>query len=69
MIYFNTWSLIGNIFQRNWQYTEKWFCSELVSAAFKSGNKDLLDARTNRITPGDLLECDLLVSCNKEDIR
>lgn len=61
-------ALIGNMFERNWQELDKWFCSELISYGFEKGGKMLIRNKTNRITPGDLLLSPLLKPCKKEDI-
>ena len=61
-------ALIGNMFRRNWQQTDKWFCSELVAAAFESGNIPIINYKTNRVTPLDLLKSSALAICSKHDI-
>lgn len=66
---YDTWALIGNVLRRNWQYTEKWFCSELCSYCLKKVGKPLLNYKTNRITPFDLLKSPLLIRCYDEDVR
>lgn len=44
-------------FQRNWQETDSWFCSELVAAALEASGwwPKPLSESTNHITPRDLL--------------
>jgi len=66
---YDTWALIGNLFRRNWQETKKWFCSELIAKSFKEAGYPLMNYRTNRITPLDLLKSPLLVSCSKEEAQ
>lgn len=65
---YDTLALIGNLFRRNWQETDKWFCSELIAWAFEEGGKKLIRDRINRVTPGDLLLSTLLIPCKKEDL-
>jgi len=66
---YDTWALIGNLFRRNWQQSKKWFCSELIAKSFKEAEYPLLNYRTNRITPLDLLKSPLLVKCSKEEAQ
>lgn len=65
---YDTLALIGNLFNRNWQESDKWFCSELISYCFQLAGKPLVNEKTNRITPGDMLLSSLLIQCNKEDL-
>lgn len=65
---YDTWALIGNLFSRNWQKSNSWFCSELISYCFQIAGKPLVNKKTNRITPGDLLISPLLIHCNKKDL-
>lgn len=66
---YDTWALIGNVCKRNWQNTNKWFCSELIAWACLHGNKQLINKKTNRITPGDILSSNIIIPCNKQDLR
>jgi uncharacterized protein YycO len=45
--------IVGFLFNRDWQKTDSWFCSELVAASI---NKEiaLFDAESFRITPRDI---------------
>lgn len=38
-----------------WQAESRWFCSELVAAAFEYAGLPLIKARSNRVTPGMVL--------------
>jgi uncharacterized protein YycO len=51
-------SAIGGIaLDRNWRDSRRWFCSELLAAAFEAAGSPLLNPSANvwRITPRDLL--------------
>jgi uncharacterized protein YycO len=52
-------AVTGIALNRNWRNPEKWFCSELVAAAFEAVGSPLLSTRPSvgvfRITPRDLL--------------
>jgi len=51
-------SAIGGIaLDRNWRDSHRWFCSELIAAAFEAVGSPLLNPSANvwRITPRDLL--------------
>jgi uncharacterized protein YycO len=51
-------SAIGGIaLDRNWRDSRRWFCSELIAAAFEAVSSPLLNPSANvwRITPRDLL--------------
>jgi len=50
------WSaIVGLGIRRDWYSDDKWFCSELVAAAFEQAGLPLLNTlRSNRITPRDL---------------
>lgn len=49
-------AIAGLVFHRDWRNDDKWFCSELVAAAFEQA-APLLNVResVNRIAPRDLL--------------
>lgn len=51
------WAAIaGMVFRKDWRDDGKWFCSELVAAAFEASGHRLLQAdHLDRITPRDLL--------------
>lgn len=45
-------ALAGQLFHRDWQQTDKWFCSELVAWALtQSGNPIFNAASISRVTP------------------
>ena len=50
-------AIFGIFLDREWRDDTRWFCSELVAAAFEKTNTPLLNpnAETWRITPRDLL--------------
>jgi len=52
-------AILGIAFDRNWRDENRWFCSELVAAAFEHVDAPLLSTRPSayfwRITPRDLL--------------
>lgn len=52
-------AISGIAFDRNWRDPRKWFCSELVAAAFEAVEAPILSTRpssqTWRVTPRDLL--------------
>lgn len=52
---YDWWALVGNLFRRNWQETNKWFCSELVAYVFEQIGYPLVRDKLNRVTPADLL--------------
>ena len=47
----------GIVLDRNWRDSRRWFCSELIAAAFEAVGSPLLNPSANvwRITPRDLL--------------
>jgi len=49
-------AILGIAFRRDWREDDKWFCSELVAAAFEAAGKPLLNTQEmrNRITPRDI---------------
>lgn len=51
------WSAIyGMAFRKDWHNDDKWFCSELVAAAFEEAGHPLLRSENlSRVTPRDLL--------------
>lgn len=54
-------AIAGMPFRQDWQNDSRWFCSELVAAAFAQAGVPLLDAdHYNRITPRDLYLSPLL---------
>jgi uncharacterized protein YycO len=49
-------AIAGLVLNRDWRNTSKWFCSELVAAAFEQGQPLLRVADSvDRITPRDVL--------------
>jgi hypothetical protein len=42
--------------RRNWQETDKWFCSELAAWALTADNLHLFPEGIHRVTPGNLLD-------------
>lgn len=53
--------VLGFAFNRDWEETDKWFCSELIMYGFKQGGINLLRTNTiSRITPKDILLSPLL---------
>lgn len=52
-------AILGMALNRNWRDEDRWFCSELVAAAFEHAGTPLLSTRQSvgvyRITPRDLL--------------
>lgn len=60
-------ALIGILFRRNWQKTDKWFCSELIAYCFMKSGKPLLNYIPNWVTPLDILKSPLLEKTTKED--
>ena len=50
-------AIVGFLVHRNWRDPQRWFCSELVTAALEAGGCFLFnqEAQLNRITPGMLL--------------
>lgn len=52
-------AIAGILFNRNWRDGKRWFCSELISAAFEEIGHPLLAVRETvdvwRVTPRDLL--------------
>lgn len=53
--------LVGIAFNRNWENTDKWFCSELVMWALKRAGVNLLNAeKYHRISPQNILYSPLL---------
>lgn len=49
-------AILGDILRRDWRSDGKWFCSELVAAAFEKGGAPLLNPSiaVDRISPRDL---------------
>lgn len=50
--------IFGHVFRRNWQATDKWFCSELIAAASQRCSYPILnisEKKSGRVTPRDLL--------------
>jgi uncharacterized protein YycO len=66
---YDSWALVGNIFRRNWQVNEKWFCSELIASAFNYAGKSIINYKTNRVTPLDLLKQSIFTKCEKKDLK
>jgi hypothetical protein len=66
-------AIAGIVLHRDWRNTDKWFCSELVAAAFETAVPLIrVPGSINRIVPRDLLlslrlraEGDLIVPQNK----
>lgn len=58
-------AILGIALDRNWRDPKRWFCSELICAAFESAGAPLLSTRPSdavyRITPRDLLLSSRLV--------
>jgi hypothetical protein len=55
------WSAVFGIgIHRDWAEDDKWFCSELVAAAFGHVGIELAHKKLNRVTPQDLWESPLL---------
>jgi hypothetical protein len=52
--------LYGFLARKNWAKAEKWFCSELVSAAFACSGAPLLRLEPHKTSPGDLRTSPLL---------
>jgi hypothetical protein len=50
-------AICGIALDRNWRDSRRWFCSELIAAAFEAVGSPLLNPSANvwRITPRDLL--------------
>ncbi len=44
----------GFVFDRVWDYPDRWFCSELIAAAATYAGTPLYNEEDNRITPRDL---------------
>jgi len=45
-------AIFGFVARRNWEKTDKWFCSELVAWAFSQANEPLFRPGTfSRVTP------------------
>jgi uncharacterized protein YycO len=65
---YDTWALVGNMFRRNWQETDKWFCSELIAYCFNQCGFMLTYSKTNRVTPVDLIRNPILKPCDVSDI-
>lgn len=53
-------------FRKDWQDDGKWFCSELVAAAFAQAGVPLVHEAKNRITPRDLTLSPLLTLVTTE---
>lgn len=52
---YDTWGMLGLGFHRDWQATDRWWCSELVAwAAHQGGAKWLRAEALRRVTPQDL---------------
>lgn len=49
-------ALFGLWLHRDWQAEDRWFCSELVAWACAQAGRPLLNKRTGRVVPQDLLE-------------
>jgi uncharacterized protein YycO len=49
-------AIVNMLVQRNWREHDKWFCSELIAAAFEHAGKPLLNpnVKVYRISPRDL---------------
>lgn len=58
------WSAIGGMaVRRDWHDPNKWFCSELVAAAFEAACYPLLHAEgMDRVTPRDLMMSPYLIA-------
>jgi uncharacterized protein YycO len=54
---YDFYAIGGIAFDRNWRDSHRWFCSELIAAAFEAAGSPLLNPSANvwRITPRDLL--------------
>lgn len=60
-------AVFGIIIRRDWQSTDKWFCSELVAWSFEQAKCPLLRTENfNRVTPRDLLMSPLLTNLDKK---
>ena len=57
------WAGIYNFIsrERQWDETDKWFCSELVAYSFKQAGYPLLRVNSFRVTPGHILMSPLLI--------
>ena len=54
-------ALLGMPFRKDWRDPSKWFCSELVTAAFEAGGHPILRSdHVDRVTPRDVLMSPLL---------
>ena len=58
---YDTWALVGNMFRRNWQQTDKWFCSELIAHCFQQCGAIVTYSKSNRVTPADLIRNPMLI--------
>src|SRR5574343_68023 len=51
------WTALAGIgLHRDWQETNKWFCSELVTWACQQTGADVINKQSWRVTPQDVLE-------------
>lgn len=59
-------AIFGIALNRNWRDQNKWFCSELIAAAFEQVSKPLLNPSADvwRITPRDLLLSQEIAPCS-----
>lgn len=54
-------AVAGMPFRQDWRNDNRWFCSELIAAAFQQAGVELLDTdQLNRVTPRDLYLSPLL---------
>jgi uncharacterized protein YycO len=54
-------ALLGDLLHRDWRNPNKWFCSELVAAAFEQIKRPMLNENVvDRVTPRDLMLCPYL---------
>lgn len=65
---YDIWALVGNMFRRNWQQTDKWFCSELIVYCFTKSGYMLTYSKSNRVTPADLIKNPILTPCLSSDV-
>lgn len=51
---YDWYAIFGILFYRQWDSEDRWFCSELIAAAFARAGISLVYEPTNWITPADL---------------
>ena len=58
---YDTLGVLGIGFRRNWESSDKWWCSELVAKACLEAGINLINVPLTRITPEDIRQSPLVI--------